>query len=404
MKTLTVALSSAALLLLAGCADESGAEKTASTVPPAQAPGQLISSAPLDPALSVPDAGKALSISYLATNGVTGSGLVQVTGEVLYPDGPAPAGGWPVVAWAHGTVGIADQCAPSRNPHSARDKEYLDAWLKRGFAVVATDYQGLGGEGPHPYLNARAEAYSVLDSVRAALSSLPDLRNTVMIVGQSQGGGAAFAAAAYAPLYAPKLDIRGTVATGIPYITPQIAKTLFASGRKEGRHKGDGQGDSSWVIAYMLLMGAGQAGIDPTFDPKLAYTPKAMNAFHAASTECLVPLHDIIKADGLTQKNAFTPALPKVLAPVIRAMAYPTLKLSAPLFVGTGTADTDVAPLSQLALVKDACAAGTLVQAHLYKGKDHSETVLASLPASAVFTDAVMSGKPVTPDCTPRPQ
>lgn len=59
--------------------------------------------------------------------------------------------------------------------------------MKRGFAVVGTDYQGLGTTGTHAYLNTRVEAYSVLDGVRAALASVQGLQNKIMIVGQSQG-------------------------------------------------------------------------------------------------------------------------------------------------------------------------------------------------------------------------
>jgi hypothetical protein len=70
------------------------------------------------------------------------------------------------MAWAHGTVGIADVCAPSWAGRSERDITYLNHWLDQGYAVVASDYQGLGTGGGHPYLIARPEASSVLDSVR----------------------------------------------------------------------------------------------------------------------------------------------------------------------------------------------------------------------------------------------
>ncbi|MBO1324550.1 alpha/beta hydrolase [Acetobacter sp. TBRC 12305] len=405
MKCLPPILSAVALLSLAACEDAPLPDQTG--LDATSVPGTLIQSAPLDPAYSIPGAGKALSISYLSTNGVTGTGLVPVTGEVIYPAGPAPAGGWPVVAWAHGTVGIAQACAPSRNPPSSRNATYLGAWLKRGFAIVATDYQGLGGEGVHPYLNARAEAYSVLDSVRAAQKALPELDRKVLIVGQSQGAGAAFAAAAYAQTYAPTLDIRGTVATGIPYMTPQIAQALLADPGKpvgKGSGKGSVKDEPDPIVAYALLMGASEAGLNPAFSPTEAFTPKAMHAFGAASQMCLTGLLDVVKADGLTRANAFQPGLGHALAPVLQAMAYPTLKLNAPLFVGTGTADVDVAPQGQLLLVKDACQAGTTVQAHLYKGLDHSQTVLASLKDSEAFTTAVMANEPVTPSCAPTPQ
>ena len=38
-----------------------------------------------------------------------------VSGSVSVPEGKAPKRGWPVITWAHGTTGVADVCAPSRN-------------------------------------------------------------------------------------------------------------------------------------------------------------------------------------------------------------------------------------------------------------------------------------------------
>jgi hypothetical protein len=34
-------------------------------------------------------------------------------------------------------------------------------------AVAATDYQGLGAPGVHPYLDAKTAGFNVIDSVRA---------------------------------------------------------------------------------------------------------------------------------------------------------------------------------------------------------------------------------------------
>ena len=38
---------------------------------------------------------------------------VAVSGVVLLPEGSAPAGGWPIIAWAHDFTGSARECAPS---------------------------------------------------------------------------------------------------------------------------------------------------------------------------------------------------------------------------------------------------------------------------------------------------
>ena len=82
-----------------------------------------------------------------------------VSGIVSYPKGTPPQGGWPVVSFAHGTTGTADPCAPTRSPAGSPQAPYttyidpeLEDWIGAGYAVVRTDYQGLGTPGPHPYL------------------------------------------------------------------------------------------------------------------------------------------------------------------------------------------------------------------------------------------------------------
>lgn len=366
--------------------------------PPQKAgkPGTMTAKAALPAALSLPDAGRSLRITYLSTNGITGKGLVPVTEEVILPAGKAPPGGWPIVAWAHGTSGVADHCAPSCNPWSDRNRKYMSAWMKRGFAVVGTDYQGLGTPGIHAYLNTRVEAYSVLDGVRAALSSVPGLQNKIMIVGQSQGGGAAFASASYAPDYAPDLNIRGTVATGAPYVSQELLEQMATSGAHETGFNP--------VIVYALYLAQGLSGYDSSFKPETVFTEKAMPAYQAAADLCVYPLTNKARAEELNFSNALKPGYQHALAPAFAAMAYPTMKLKQPLFVGTGDVDQDVPPPLQLGLVKAACEAGTVVQAHIYKGLNHDQTVNASLPDSEIFTKAVMSDQPVTPQCTPIPE
>lgn len=93
-------------------------------------------------------AGLAQCMLYTSTDARWHAGIVPVSGTLYLPQGQPPKGGWPVVAWAHGTLGVADSCAPSWTQHRPRDATYLNRWLESGFAVVATDYQGLGGPGP----------------------------------------------------------------------------------------------------------------------------------------------------------------------------------------------------------------------------------------------------------------
>ena len=155
-------------------------------------------------------------ILYTSTDVRWQTGQIPVSGAFWLPAGRVPAGGWPIMAWAHGTLGIADVCAPSWTGFRPRDATYINRWLNAGFAVVVTDYQGLGGPGPHPYLNWQAEGRSVLDSVRAVLAARPkQVSNRILLSGQSQGSGAAVGAARLAREYAPDLKVLGVVATGL---------------------------------------------------------------------------------------------------------------------------------------------------------------------------------------------
>ena len=88
----------------------------------------------------------------------------------------------------------------------------LNAWLRAGYAVMRTDYQGLGTPGKHPYLIGAAEGRSVLDIVTAARQLDPKIAKRYLISGHSQGGQAALFAAGLASSWQPKLRLRGTVA------------------------------------------------------------------------------------------------------------------------------------------------------------------------------------------------
>ena len=68
----------------------------------------------------------------------------------------------------HSTSGIADECAPSTHSWLFSSIAGLASLPKRGYIVAATNYQGLGGPGPNPFLVGPSAAHSVLDIGRAA--------------------------------------------------------------------------------------------------------------------------------------------------------------------------------------------------------------------------------------------
>src|SRR3954451_3760875 len=179
--------------------------------------GQLLQSRKLTGEPALTSAGKNWLVKYRSV-GVDGK-AITVSGTVSLPKGKAPKNGWPVISYDHGTTGIADQCAPSRdatdNPaHLYNSYVYplLNRWLKAGYAVVRTDYQGLGTAGAHQYLVGVAEGRSTLDIVRAAHSLDKRISNRFAIAGHSQGGHAALWAARLAPSWTPELKLGATVA------------------------------------------------------------------------------------------------------------------------------------------------------------------------------------------------
>jgi dipeptidyl aminopeptidase/acylaminoacyl peptidase len=116
---------------------------------------------------------------------------IAVSGVIIIPAGQPPAGGWPIVPWAHPTIGIVERCAPSLAIFIFQQITGSRPLLGQGYAIAATDYPGLGTPGPHPYLVGESEARAVIDSVRAA-RSFPGTGNSnhYAVWGHSQGGQA----------------------------------------------------------------------------------------------------------------------------------------------------------------------------------------------------------------------
>ncbi|MEH3118349.1 MAG: hypothetical protein PGN25_12355 [Methylorubrum populi] len=354
-------------------------------------PGKLLRSEALAPDQGLADAGEQRRILYTATDGVAGQGIVAVSGALFLPKGEAPKGGWPLVAWAHGTVGIADICAPSWAGRSYRDTAYLNAWLRKGYAIVATDYQGLGTPGTHPYNQMRPQAYSVLDGIRGSKAAEPRLGEKSVVVGQSQGGGAAFATAAYHAAYAPDVALVGAVATGTPYITPTFLSAM-------GKGLSDKVDPTLAYHFYLALTAGGPGAVERIF------TERAQPVVASAGLSCIFAARaDVIFAQ-LTPANTLNPAALGALLPRILAVTrYPTLRPDVPVFLGTGSLDADVSPVAQTQLARDSCASGADVTFRLYRDGDHSGAFVASLPDAFAFVEQVITGRSPVSNCADLP-
>ena len=173
----------------------------------AQRAGQLISA---DPVVDTPGGMQAWRVNYWTTNdrGVA----IRATGIVAAPREAIPPEPRPVLAWTHGTWGVASRCAPSLSPNFWQATPGLDA-VRRGYVVVAPDYAGLGSKGVHPFLVGQDTARAVLDGVRAARQiSGAAAGNRFAVWGESQGGHAALWTGQMSRDYAPDLTLVGVAA------------------------------------------------------------------------------------------------------------------------------------------------------------------------------------------------
>jgi pimeloyl-ACP methyl ester carboxylesterase len=349
---------------------------------PGAAHGDLIWARRLTGAAVAPGASSTTLVLYRST-GVDGK-ATAVSGIVQLPKGKAPKKGWPVITYAHGTTGIADQCAPSRDaagtpvhPYNAYILPLVTRWLKAGYAVVRTDYEGLGTPGVHPYLIGNSEGRSTLDIVRAARRLDPRISKTTIISGHSQGGHAALFAAALAPKYTPDLRLKGTVAFApASHLDEQIPLTTVLTA--------PGGGLSGLVATITRGIQAADASFDPAAilsDPASAFYPQTL-------TQCLPELSAATSFGGLAPKDLFKAGTDfKPIAALLDAQDPSHLRIRTPLLIEQGSADTTVIPLftDQLAKELAKAAGGKTVTYKKYANVDHAGIVAAAAKDATAF-------------------
>ncbi|KAL2835324.1 Alpha/Beta hydrolase protein [Aspergillus pseudoustus] len=127
---------------------------------------------------------------------------------------------FPLVAWAHGTSGVFPPCAPSN--YRSLQYNFMTTYplALDGFAVVATDYAGLGvttlpnGTQSHAWLASPAGANDVayaIDAARKAFPAYLDADGPFVAMGHSQGGGVAWGVAERQMVH-PQKGYRGAIA------------------------------------------------------------------------------------------------------------------------------------------------------------------------------------------------
>ncbi len=239
---------------------------TAHPLPPGK-PGELIRSEPINQ-YHLPFELSALRILYHSRT-ANGSD-VAVSGVVLIPDGQPPAGGWPVIAWAHDFRGAGRMCAPSLMNNLGAGA-ILAMYANLGYAVVATDYAGLGADSGTAVGDMQSNALDVIDSVAAAHAANSHIGRRWIAVGPFQGGQAA---AAVAESEITGAGYLGSIVTSGLADAPEIYQRLA-------------QGSSSFNAQRALLdLAAGVKALDPEFEVGDMLRGAALPAYERVKRMC----------------------------------------------------------------------------------------------------------------------
>jgi pimeloyl-ACP methyl ester carboxylesterase len=339
----------------------------------------------------IPANARGWRIVYATTDG--GGGARLGSALVLRPRVASNAPR-PVVAWAHGTTGIATGCAPSLLEDPFANTPALAQAIAAGWTVVATDYAGLGTPGVHGYLIGEDEARSTLDAVRAARGlrdAMPS--DTFVLWGHSQGGHAALWSAARAPAYAPELRLAGVAALAPASDLPALVR--------HAQREPVGKIISSFIVtAY--------AARYPELDADALLRPGARWLARDMARRCLTGTRTLVSVgESLLLRDAIFAGDPTTgtLGARLRENSA-DIAIAAPVLIAQGDRDELVLPAVQAAYVERRCKAGQLIAYRLYPGRDHLSLVASGSPMEADLIDwtrARFAGEPVGQACIAMP-
>ena len=366
-------------------------------------------------------------IAYISSD-VSGRKTIS-TGLVIAPAGPAPTGGRPVMTWAHGTTGSAQNCGPSQvldpavplneyflvggNSWTDYGVPALEEFIKEGYVLVATDYQGLGSGGRHQYSVAATNGMDTLNAARAAASmSETNANKKTLVYGWSQGGGAVIALAGM-PEYikqtgtaADDLEIIGFVA-----LAPQDISILGPTGQLDQ------------VVAEKFIQSSQKMFLDNVFN----FTHATMYYWGTQAAFPNLKLSDLFTDDGVKVANEIysnkcmhpasdtfnfnygssyatllkqAPSNAVAWAQAMQKGGVPVVKPVAPVQIYFGTKDTAVPPMMHKLYQDQACKLGGNVGRMQLPGEQsHFTTPGSSKPFYLAWVKDRVAGKPLANAC-----
>ena len=371
---------------------------------------------------------KAWRIAYISSD-VAGRQTIA-TGLVIAPEGPAPKEGRPILAWAHGTTGSAQNCGPSQiiDPTRPLNQYFLmngNSWtdfgipngqefINEGYIVVATDYQGLGGGGKHQYAVAATNGRDVINSVRAA-SSMTELgagKKTV-VYGWSQGGGATIAAASL-PEY---LALQGTASDNLEYlgfvalapedlaaVLPKVKVDQAQADKLMKEFVAENVPNVFLFTHFMMGLWGTQAAFPHLKLTDVLTDEGAKVADQLSSNKCVHVMADSFNyAYGDTYKSLLKPQASNTLAWIQAFVdgSVKPVKPVAPVVIYWGTKDVTVPPVMHEIYQKQMCSIGANVARVQLPGEQtHFATPGVSAPMYLEWVKDRIAGKAVENGCS----
>lgn len=352
------------------------------------------------------------------------------TGLVIAPLGKAPKGGRPVVSWAHGTTGTAQNCGPSQveNPAVPLNQYFVvggNSWtdygvpalrefIDKGYVVVASDYQGLGGGGTHQYAVAATQGRDVINAIRAA-GSLREVGagKRALIYGWSQGGGATIAAASSGDYINRKgtafdsIEMVGFVAMAPPDASTTMPDEGLNEATAEAMLEGVSKNFSRNVFDFAHLtmnLWATQAAFSDKLQMGDLFTEEGAKVVNEVmSNKCMHVAADTLHytfGDNFSSlmKDSATNALAWADALVIGSGTKE--KPIAPVIVYFGDKDVTVPPIMGKLYRERMCKlGGNVARVQLAGEQTHFSTPAAAQPLYVPWVADRFAGKPAADGC-----
>ncbi|MCH2415900.1 MAG: alpha/beta fold hydrolase [Acidimicrobiales bacterium] len=310
---------------------------------------------------------------------------IEVSGLILAPDLNSEESR-PVLSVAHGTVGLADQCAPSRQEPVA-NLELIRPFIEAGWVVVASDFEGLGSDGIHHYIVGESEARGVFDIVRAAKNIEGINADGPLVVwGHSQGGHAALHASQRWLDLAPELNLVG-VAAGAPPSQFPLLRSFLQSGPFQG---------------YLVMVGASFGSAYPELDYESLIKSEYLPLLEELEKGCTghvfeifnpIPYEELVTVDDVFSLPDWNARLTENDTNQ-RNVQVPTVILH-------GTDDEQIPFIASQLLLDQLCAFSLSAPVELreYPGTNHGTSVTAYWDDLINWSNERISGAPANNQC-----